>query len=137
MDATYQLGVPWSGYLIFVRLLLAIASHLGRLVIIHRLCAFPVFLRFGHDHLFAGESDILVMAQIIVSEEFADSEANLGLSPLGQLLLSDLLEVGRSMCQHSLDEEFCFLATPVVALLDIEILEIQRSIRKADVVLAQ
>jgi len=41
------------------------------------------------------------------------------------------------MSKHTRDQELCLLMTPIVAFFDVEILQIQRSIWKADVVFAQ
>lgn len=92
MDATDQFGVFGSQDLLFVRRLAAIGLHLLDLLIVKLLCTFPVFLGFCQNLLFGMEFKIFVMAQIIVPEQLADSKANLGLRPVMQVVLLDLLE---------------------------------------------
>ena len=41
------------------------------------------------------------------------------------------------MSYHAFNQELGLVLTPIVALLDIKIFQIQRSVRKADIVLAE
>ena len=125
MDATDQFRVLGSGNLFSVRLFGVIGSHCMDLFIIKLLGTFPVLLGLCHNLFFADELHIFVMAQLVVSEQLADPKANLGLRPILEMIASDLLECGGSMSEHTFDEELGFLTTPVVAFLDVEVLEVQ------------
>ena len=54
--------------------------------------------------------DVLIIIQIVVSEQLADSEANLGLRPVRQVILLDLLELGPNYISCAFDESLntCF-----------------------------
>lgn len=85
--------------------------------------------------LAGGEALLLVGFEVIALKEAADAEANLSLRPVGlaEALFADLLEVCRTKAQNSLHEFLVLFLAPVVALLDIEVLEVEGPILEDDV----
>lgn len=85
--------------------------------------------------LAGGEALLLVGFEIIALKEAADAEANLSLRPVGlaEALFADLLEVCGTKTQDTRDEFLVLFLAPVVALLDIEVLEVEGPILKDDV----
>ncbi len=81
------------------------------------------------------ESLFLVWLKIVALEESADAEANLGLRPVGlaEALLPDLLEVSGTEANDPLDKLLVLFLAPVVALLDVEVLEVERAVLENDV----
>ena len=82
-----------------------------------------------------GEALFLVRLEVIALEEAADAEADFGLRPvrLAEALFADLLELSGAEAQDALDEFLVLFLAPVVALLDIEVLEVEGSILEDDV----
>lgn len=86
---------------------------------------FAVLLGLGGNLFSRMESLTFISLQVVEPEQLADSESNLCLSPFRQAALLDLLERCGSVLDDAFNEKFILLLAPVVALLDIEIFEIE------------
>ena len=92
-------------------------------------------LRALQQLLPAHELPLLVGRQVVYLEEPADPEPDLGLAPRTALetLLANALEVGGPVLEDSLEQLLVLLLRPVVALLHVEVLEVERAVLEDDV----
>ena len=74
-----------------------------------------------------GEALLFKRFEVIALEEAADAETNLSLGPvrLPEALLANLFKVSGTKSYNSSNQLLIFFFAPVVALLDIEILEVE------------
>ena len=88
----------------------------------------------GHDFLGVSELALLIRGEIVTLEKSADAQPNLCHRPvlLMEALIFDILECGCTEFKNSLKQSLILLLRPVVALLDIEVLEVERAILKDD-----
>ena len=89
---------------------------------------FAIFLCLVEDLFASFELFVFVIIQVVVPEQLARPQLNLGLGPVLQELFFDLLEVHDAVLENTGDELFGALVTPVVALLDVEVFEVERAI---------
>lgn len=81
---------------------------------------------------------VFILFQVVVSEELTDSESDLCFSPSCSFE-SDvfyLLKVGCSKSKNTLNQLVVLNFAPVMAFFYVEVLEIERSIFRADVFVA-
>jgi hypothetical protein len=98
---------------------------------------FLVLLGFSEDLFSAGELLAFVVAEVVVFEESADSESDLGLSPVLEILVLDGLEGSGAVLDDSLDELLVLSLRPVLTLLHVEVLQVQGAVWEDDVLLNQ
>ena len=98
----------------------------------------PILFGLTDDLLLTGELMVFIIAQVVVSQKLADSQSDLSLGPIWEELLSDKFVLSGTELDDTFNQQLClFLLAPVVALFNVEVFQIQRSIREADVVLAE
>ena len=79
---------------------------------------------------------IFVVFEIIVSEELANPQPDLSLCPLFKEFSSDLFEIGGSKLDDTSNEFLILLFAPVVALLDIEVFEVEAAVTETNLIVA-
>lgn len=94
-----------------------------------------VLLGLGEDLLSAREPFRLIWSQVVALEEPADAESDLSLGPssTSKVVLPDLLEVASAALHNPFKELLVLLLGPVVTLLHVEVLEVERAILNDDV----
>ena len=96
---------------------------------------FFIFVSDVHDLVLTGELLALIDSQIVALQQSANAESDLCLTPVAPLeaLLLNVLEVSGAILDKALDKPLILLLGPVVTLLHVEILEVQRAILKDNV----
>lgn len=82
------------------------------------------------------ELSVLVNLQVVAFEESADAKSDLSFRPVFLellTLLSDEFEVGSTVLDDAFDQFLVHLSGPVVALLHVEVLKVERSVLKENV----
>jgi hypothetical protein len=78
------------------------------------------------------------MAQVVVSQQFANPQSDLSFCPILKELFANLFVLSGAKLDDTLNQRLSFFFfTPVMTFLDIEIFEVKRAIIETDVVLAQ
>ena len=77
------------------------------------------------------------MFKIVVSEELANPQPDLSLSPILEVLCSNILEVGSSKLDDALNEQIILFFAPVMPLLNIEVFQVQTPVTETNLIVAQ
>lgn len=97
---------------------------------------FFVLHGFFKDLFFGVEFDILVDFEVVAFEQTTDAQSDFSLAPFtleAWHLGLDLFEASSTILDHSFDEFFVHLFGPVVAFLNIEVLEVEGAVFEEDV----
>ena len=89
------------------------------------------------DFFLASECLVAVVLQVVVLQQAADAQTDLSLRPRRQKLCLDLRILGRPILDNRLDQLLLLPRAPVLALLHVEVLDVELAVVVADIAAAE